>query len=144
MERFRQRPGVKRVAVGMIALFALLLQGFFIAPAAAFDPLGGITCAQDGSRSGTPAGEHHHHGLCCILGCAACGIAAIGGGIRNRGFPVAASFAHGLCGAAGRRDARAAQQPELFRARSSASPLSAPFRPVFRTGVEILSQQPRY
>jgi hypothetical protein len=80
MERFRQTLRAKRVAVGVIALYALLLQAFFVAPlpAAAFGSLGEIACAQDAPGPGTPARDHtYRHGLCCILGCAACGVASL-------------------------------------------------------------------
>lgn len=78
MEKFRQISVVRRVAVSVIALYALLLQGFLVAPAAAYNSLGEIICQQDGSQSEKPAGEHHsHHGLCCILACAVCGAAFV-------------------------------------------------------------------
>jgi hypothetical protein len=56
-----------------------LLQGFLApsAPTAAFAFPGGISCAQDGT--GTSGGDPvRHHGLCCILACAAaaCGYVA--------------------------------------------------------------------
>ena len=70
-----------RAAIAAFALYALLLQGFLAAsaPAAAFTFPGGISCAQDGSGSGTSGGDPvRHHGLCCILACAAaaCGYVA--------------------------------------------------------------------
>lgn len=78
MDRFRQVSIAKRVVVSVIALYALLLQAFLLAPTAAYDSQGEIICQQDGSQSETPAGEHHHHhGLCCILACTACGIAYV-------------------------------------------------------------------
>ena len=76
MGRFRQGSLARRVAISAIALYALLLQGFLAAsaPAAALDFPGGISCAIDGSNSGTPGGDPaRHHGLCCILACAAVG-----------------------------------------------------------------------
>ncbi|MGO9236739.1 MAG: hypothetical protein ACLP4V_22695 [Methylocella sp.] len=88
MEWFRQISIVRRVAVSVIVLYALLLQGFLVAPAIAFGSLGEITCQQEGSRPETPAGEHHHPGLCCIL-CAICGsvpVAASSSGIAV--FPI--------------------------------------------------------
>jgi hypothetical protein len=81
MGSFRQGSMARRVAISAFALYALLLQGFLAAsaPAAAFAFPGGISCAQDGSGSGTPGGDPvRHHGLCCILACAAaaCGYVA--------------------------------------------------------------------
>jgi hypothetical protein len=82
MARFRQGPIAWRAAICAFALYALLLQGFLAASAPAFGFAfpGGISCAQDGSGSGTSGGDpvHHHHGLCCIVGCAAaaCGYVA--------------------------------------------------------------------
>jgi hypothetical protein len=81
MGRFRQGSLARRVAITAFALYALLLQGFLAAsaPAAAFAFPGGISCAQDGSGSGTSGGGPvRHHGLCCILACAAaaCGYVA--------------------------------------------------------------------
>ena len=81
MGRFRQASIARRVAISAFALYALLLQGFLAAsaPAAAFAFAGGISCAQDGSGSGTSGGDPvRHHGLCCILACAvaACGYVA--------------------------------------------------------------------
>jgi hypothetical protein len=71
----------RRAAISAFAVYALLLQGFLAAsaPAAAFAFPGGISCAQDGSGSGTSGGDPvRHHGLCCILACAAaaCGYVA--------------------------------------------------------------------
>jgi hypothetical protein len=67
-----------RAAVSAFALYALLLHGFLAAsaPAAAFAFPGGISCAQDGSGSGT-GDPVRHHGLCCILGCAAAACAHV-------------------------------------------------------------------
>jgi hypothetical protein len=67
-------PVARRVAISVIALFALLLQGLLAAPAAAVDAHGGVICAQSKSGPQTPDGDQHrHHGLCCILACAASG-----------------------------------------------------------------------
>jgi hypothetical protein len=77
MGRFRKGSIARRVAISafaLYALYALLLQGFLAAPApaAAFAFPGGISCAQDGSGSGTSGGDPvRHHGLCCVLACAA-------------------------------------------------------------------------
>jgi hypothetical protein len=72
MERLRKGSITKRIAISVIALYALLLQGMFAPSAAAVGSLSQITCAQNGSGSQAPGGEHHH-GLCCILACAASG-----------------------------------------------------------------------
>lgn len=77
---FRQGSVAKRVTISVIALYAFLLQTMLTAagPAAAFDPSTGVTCSDDGSQSGAPGGERHHHvGQCCILVCAACACAYI-------------------------------------------------------------------
>jgi hypothetical protein len=80
MGRFRKGSMARRVAISAFALYALLLQGFLgaYAPAAAVAFPGGVSCVQDGSGSSTPGGGPvRHHGLCCILACAAaaCGYA---------------------------------------------------------------------
>ncbi len=65
-------PVARRVAISVIALFAFLLQGLLAAPAAAVDAHGGVICAQSKVGPQTPDGDQHrHHGLCCILACAA-------------------------------------------------------------------------
>jgi hypothetical protein len=76
MGRFRQGSIAKRAAISVFALYALLLQGFLAAsaPAAAFafpGSLSSVNCAQDGSGSGSGGDSVRHHGLCCILACAA-------------------------------------------------------------------------
>jgi hypothetical protein len=74
MGSFRKESVAKRIAISAIAFYALLLQGFLAAsaPAVALDFPGGISCSLDGSNSGTPGGDPaRHHGLCCILACAA-------------------------------------------------------------------------
>jgi hypothetical protein len=73
MEMFRKASVVKRVTVTVIALYALLLQGFLVTPVMAFGSHGEITCQQDGSQSQTNGGEQsHHQGPCCTFACAAC------------------------------------------------------------------------
>lgn len=71
----------KRIVVGLIALYAILLQAFVGAayPVAAFESVGGgVTCIQGAVGPETPADQlHHHHGVCCILACAASGFAFI-------------------------------------------------------------------
>ena len=96
MGRFRQGSIARRVAISAFALYALLLQGFLAAsaPAAAFAFPGGISCAQDGSGSGTSGGDPvHHHGLCCILGCAAAACAYVATASAVPAFPARAASA---------------------------------------------------
>ena len=81
MGSFRQGSMAKRVAISAFALYALLLQGFLAAsaPAEAFAFPGGVTCTLDGTGSGSSGGDPvRHHGLCCVLACAAaaCGYVA--------------------------------------------------------------------
>jgi hypothetical protein len=70
----------KRIVVGLIALYAILLQAFVGAafPGAAFESFSGVTCIQDAAAPEAPTDQrHHHHGVCCILACAASGFAFI-------------------------------------------------------------------
>jgi hypothetical protein len=72
MKGFRQTSGAKRIAVGVLALYALLLQAFFASatPLQSFDSSTGIICAQSaGTSPGSGAPQHAHHGSCCILSC---------------------------------------------------------------------------
>jgi hypothetical protein len=84
MGSFRQESLARRAAISAVVLYALLLQGFLAAsaPTASFAFPGGISsynCSLDGSGSGTPGGDRgQHHGLCCILACAAAGCAYAG------------------------------------------------------------------
>ncbi|MCI0600995.1 MAG: hypothetical protein L0Y60_16040 [Beijerinckiaceae bacterium] len=85
---------VKRAAVTAFALYALLLQGFLAAsaPPASFAFPGGISavdCTLEGADSGVPGKNvAHHHGLCCILACAAAACAYIGTASAAIAFPV--------------------------------------------------------
>jgi hypothetical protein len=82
MERLRKGSAAKRIAISVIVLYALLLQGILAPSAAAVGSLSQITCTQNGSGSEAPGGEHHHQGLWCILACAASGsvfVAAVAG-----------------------------------------------------------------
>jgi hypothetical protein len=66
--------------VGMIALYAVLLQAFVVSafPAAVADSFGGVVCLQDTGAPGAPVNDvHRHHGVCCILACAASSFAAV-------------------------------------------------------------------
>ena len=90
MQRFRQGSIARRVAISAFALYALLLQGFLAAsaPTAAFAFPGGVSCVQDGSGSRTPGGNLvRHHGLCCILACAAAACGYAGTASAVPGFP---------------------------------------------------------
>jgi hypothetical protein len=96
MGRFRQGSIARRAAICAFALYALLLQGFLAAsaPAAAFAFPGGISCAQDGSGSGTSGGDPvRHHGLCCILACAAAACGYVGTASAVPVFPTRAALA---------------------------------------------------
>jgi hypothetical protein len=77
MDSLRHNSGPRRIAIGMIAVYALFLQGFFAAAThgTATELAGGPICSQ--APAGTPATNRggHHHGLCCVLACAACGCA---------------------------------------------------------------------
>jgi hypothetical protein len=87
----------RRAALSAFALYALLLQAFLAtsapAPASAFPGgISGITCSLDGSGSGsgsgTPGGDPaRHHGLCCILACAAAAGAYVGTASAFAAFP---------------------------------------------------------
>lgn len=72
MGKFRHASVVQRIAISVIALYALLLQGFLAAPVTAFASDGEVTCVTDISGPGSAGGEHNHHrGLCCIVACSA-------------------------------------------------------------------------
>jgi hypothetical protein len=93
MGSFRQKSVARRVALSAFALYALLLQAFLAAsasaPAFAFPGgINGANCSLDGSGSGTPSGDPaQHHGLCCVLACAAAGCAYVGTASAIAGFP---------------------------------------------------------
>ena len=136
MGSLRQGSLAKRVALSAFAVYALLLQAFLaaLAPADAFAFPGetyGVTCSLDGSNSGAPGrGSVHHHGLCCILACAAA-CAYVGTASATAAFPTRGPFPHRLRAHASAPGASAAQA--LFRcARSSRGHLIAPARPGFR------------
>ena len=75
--RFRKGSVAKRVALSVVALYALLLQAFVVAAAPVpFTPAGAIPCVQDDLASPRGGETHHnHHGLCCVVACAAGGSA---------------------------------------------------------------------
>lgn len=73
-----------RVAISVIALYALLLQACIAAAAPAFssDPSADLRCATGKPREDSPGGTHSdQHCLCCILACVACGVASLAGGV---------------------------------------------------------------
>ncbi|MDQ6701656.1 MAG: hypothetical protein M3Z96_00340 [Pseudomonadota bacterium] len=140
MGSFRQGSIARRAAIGAFALYALLLQGFLAAsaPAAAFAFPGGISCAQDGSGSGTSGGDPvRHHGLCCILACAAaaCGYVATPSAVSVFPTRVASTIdfapALGLAARAPRKYYFAARGPPETsdRARRFPAPHSDPLPP---------------
>lgn len=79
MRVFRRGSLAKRAAISLIATIAFLLQSLLAAPASASRTPDPATCVQPvGSEQEEPAGEHRGgHGLCCILACAACGVAFV-------------------------------------------------------------------
>ena len=92
MEWFRQGTGAKRITIGVMVLYVLLLQAFFAAsiPAEAFGSQSETACAHYASTSGTQRNEQHHHCncCCCILGCATCGLTALTITFTRIDFPV--------------------------------------------------------
>ena len=137
MGRFRQGSIARRVAISAFALYALLLHGFLAAsaPPAAFAFPGGISCAQDGSGSGTSGGDPvRHHGLCCILACAAAACAHVATPSAVSVFPTRVASTIDFAPALGTRGARPPQI--LFcRARSSHRRLIAPAVSRLRTAI---------
>jgi hypothetical protein len=72
MGRFRQGSIAKRLAIGVVAIYALLLQAFLAAsaPAVAFSEE--TNCSFNSSTPGTPGSDAAgHHCPCCTLACAA-------------------------------------------------------------------------
>jgi hypothetical protein len=90
MEGLRQSSVVKRIAFGVIAIYAFLLQGFLTSTAAisTFDAPAGISCAANDSAPGAPGGAAHGHpGLCCILTCVAACCAYVDSAVGLTYFP---------------------------------------------------------
>jgi hypothetical protein len=75
----------------VFAIYALLLQGFLGASAhlpGLLDAAGGANCTIDGAGSGAPGKDPApHHGLCCILACAAAACAYIWAASGAVAFP---------------------------------------------------------
>ena len=80
----------QRLAVALTAIYALLLHGVLMPPAHVHGPFGDVTCVTDSAGEGAPTHQHHssHHGLCCIVGCAACSVAYVGSLAGLVEFPV--------------------------------------------------------
>jgi hypothetical protein len=84
MGGLRQGSFAVRAAISVLALYALVLQALLVSstPSTVFAFPGGIdayNCSQDATGSGVPSGHpSHHHGLCCILACAAAACAYVG------------------------------------------------------------------
>lgn len=98
MRKFRQASPAQRLAISLIALYALVLQGFLAKPAMVFDPAGDVICAPGQFDSNPTGGEHkRHHGLCCIVSCAACCAAYVAAVAGLAEFPAreASSFGFG-------------------------------------------------
>lgn len=87
---FRKDTSIaKRVAITLIAICALLLQGVFAVSAAASGSFEETACTQNGFQPEKPGGEHaQHHGMCCILACAACSCASITDAVHSVVLPV--------------------------------------------------------
>jgi len=88
LQRLRKGSAAKRIAISLIGLYALLLQGIFAPPAAPLGSLDEITCTQNGAQSDGPSSERHRHGLCCILACAASGSVFAAATARSFVFPL--------------------------------------------------------
>ena len=91
MGRFRQGSIARRAALSVFALYALLLQAFlltaspdshFARPDASASPI----CSFGGADPQAPS-KSAHHGLCCILACAAVGVAYVGTASAAATFP---------------------------------------------------------
>ncbi len=75
-----QSLSAKRIVIALIALYAVSLQAFVAATVrpSVFESFGGAICVQDASVPASPTDSlHHHHGVCCILACAASGFAFV-------------------------------------------------------------------
>ncbi|HET6375409.1 MAG TPA: hypothetical protein VFF88_05115, partial [Methylocella sp.] len=87
----RQGSWARRAIIGVLAIYALLLQGFLGASVhlpGVLDTAGGANCTIDGAGPGTPGKESApHHGLCCILACAAAACAYVWAASGAVAFP---------------------------------------------------------
>jgi hypothetical protein len=97
MRKFRQGSLALRLAVGVIALYALLLQAFLAPPITAFASGGDVICVADTTGPGSAGSEHkHHHGLCCIVACATCCAAYVASVAGLIEFPIRAASQTGF------------------------------------------------
>jgi hypothetical protein len=69
----------RRVAISLIAIFALLLNGLVATYATTLPPSDPTICVQvDGGAQDEPSGEHGPaHNYCCVLACVVCGVAYV-------------------------------------------------------------------
>jgi hypothetical protein len=96
MRKFRQGSLAQRLAVGMIAIYALLLHGFLAPPAMSLTGAE-VICALDSSEPGSArSGHKHHHGQCCIIACAACCAAYVASVVGLVEFPAQRSLRVGF------------------------------------------------
>lgn len=87
---FRQGSASKRVAISVVALYALLLQGVLGAAlhAGSVDRFGNVICAPEGQTPEAPDGDHSsQHCVCCILVCAASACAYLAAASGLAAFP---------------------------------------------------------
>lgn len=80
----------RHAAIGLIALTAILWQGFAatMAPLVSFDARGNIICGETPSDQDAPGNRGaHDHSACCILGCAASGVVVLAAVVALVGFP---------------------------------------------------------
>jgi len=77
-------------AVGVIALCAIVLHALVgtALPAMSYDTRGNLVCAEarDGEQTPAQTGQHEH-GACCILACAASGLAFLAAACTVVEFP---------------------------------------------------------
>jgi len=74
----RAALSMKRIVLGMFALYAVVLQRAAVCAlqASAFDFASALTCLKDQDSPSAPANDlSRHHGACCILACSASGFA---------------------------------------------------------------------
>jgi hypothetical protein len=88
MRKFRHSSWGQRFAIGMIAVFAVLFQSFLAPSRAAFLSDEGVSCGIRASDPSPTGGEPHQHGQCCIVACAACGVAYVAAASGLVEFPI--------------------------------------------------------
>jgi hypothetical protein len=80
----------RHAAIGLIALTAILWQGFVatLAPVESFDARGNIICSEPQSDRDEPSNTgRHEHSACCILACAASGVVFLAAVVALVVFP---------------------------------------------------------